>query len=114
LLVTVGFVVESERRARTVHELASQARGLRAGPSFVTAVAERVLRDPIGALWSDGAAARPTRHLAHLPAPAALPILDPGCLSDGDAIAALDDRGVMALPSPAPSSWAHAARNEPR
>ena len=99
LVRTVGFVVESERRARTIHELAGSARGLDAGPLFVTTVAERVLRDPISAPWSNGQTLRPTRQLAHLPTAASLPILGPGCLSDGDALAALDDRGEAVLPA---------------
>ena len=97
LVLTVGFVVESERRARTVHELAGRARGFDAGPAVVTATAERLQRDPIGGLWSDGQTLCPTRRLAHLPTAASLPILSPGCLSDGDTLTALDDRGTAAL-----------------
>ena len=99
LVLTVGFVVESDRRARTVHELTMGARRPDIGPAFVTAVAERLLRDPIGASWSDGQALRPTRQFADLPIGAPLPILGPGCLADGDALAALDDRGAAALPA---------------
>lgn len=99
LLRTVGFVVESDRRARTIHELTAGVRRPDVGPAFVTAVAERALRDPVSALWYDGMAARPVRQLAHLPAPASLSILGPGCLSDGDALAALDDRGAAVLPA---------------
>ena len=99
LVLTVGFVVESERRARTIRELARAGRGLDAGPAVVTAIAERLQRDPIGALWSDGQNARTTRQFAHGPASAAMPILGPGCLSDGDALAALDDRAAAVLPS---------------
>lgn len=114
LLLTVGFVVESERRARAIHELVRAGRGLDAGPAVVTAIAERLQRDPIGALWSDGQTARATRQLAHRAAPASPPILGPGRLADGDDLAALDDRGAAVLPSPAPIPGAHAARNEPR
>ena len=114
LVLTVGFVVESERRARAIHELARAGRGLDAGPAVVTAIAERLRRDPVGALWSDGQTMRSTRQLAHLPAPASPPILGPGCLADGETLAALDDRGAALLPSPAPIPGAHAARSEPR
>ncbi len=99
LLLTVGFVVESERRARAIHNMVRAGRGLEAGPAVVTAIAERLQRDPIGALWSDGQTLCPTRELAHLPTAAPPPILGPGCLADGDALAALDDRGAAVLPA---------------
>lgn len=98
LLLTVAFVVETERRARAIHELALAGRGRDGRPAFVTAAAERLERDPIGALWSDGETMKPTRQLPYLPAPANQPILAPGCLSEGDLLAALDDRGVAMLP----------------
>jgi hypothetical protein len=98
LPVNVGFVVDSERRARTVHELVS----LRGGPdirmSFLTAVDEQLRRDPLGAPWTDGSLQRPTRDLAPVSINVSWPIVTPGCLSDPEAIAALDDRGLSMLP----------------
>lgn len=98
LPVNVGFVVDSERRARTVHELVS----LRGGPdirmSFLTAVDEQLRRDPLGATWTGGGLQRPTRDLAPVSTGVSWPIIMPGCLSDADAIAALDDRGLSMLP----------------
>jgi Replication-relaxation len=94
--INVGFVVESDRRARTVHELAATPSGP-SGVTFVTGVAERVLADPMGARWSDGRTTWSTRELVagnHVDAP----ILTPGSLSDSDVLSALDDRGSSMLP----------------
>jgi hypothetical protein len=99
LPLTVGFVVESERRARTIHELADRCAAAESRLTFVTAVDEQLRRDPLGGLWSDGGTVRPTRDLAPLPAATSSPILLPGCLSDGDVLAALDDRGAATLPA---------------
>jgi hypothetical protein len=99
LPLNVGFVVESERRARTIHELATGRRGPATRLTFLTAVDENVRRDPLGARWSDGRTTRATRELAQMPADIAWPILSPGCLTDGDALAALDDRGAAMLPA---------------
>lgn len=95
--LTVGFVVESERRAHAIHEAARAGTGIGAGPVFVTAIADRLQRDPIGAVWSDGIVTRATRQLAHRPTVLPLPLLTPGCLTDGDALWALDERGVDCL-----------------
>jgi hypothetical protein len=97
LTVHVGFVVESERRARTIHELAGRENVAESGLSFLTAVDERVRVDPIGARWTDGRSARSTRDLTPMSVPVDWPILTPGCLSDPDAVAALDDRGSSML-----------------
>lgn len=98
LPVNVGFVVESERRARLVHELATRQAALESGLVFLTAVDERARADPLGVRWTDGRAAWSTRDLAPAAAPVDWPILTAGCLSDADAIAALDDRGTSMLP----------------
>jgi hypothetical protein len=99
LPLNVGFVVESERRARTVHELADRRAGAKSRLTFVTAVDDQLRRDPLGGLWSDGRSVRPTRDLAPLLAASSSPILTQGCLSDGDVLAALDDRGAWLLPA---------------
>jgi hypothetical protein len=100
LVLTVGFVVESERRARTIHDLLTgRASGTDGAPQFVTAVVEPLLLDPSAALWSDGQDWCSIRQLAALPTPTDLPILHRGCLADGDALAALDERAVAVLTS---------------
>jgi hypothetical protein len=63
LPVNVGFVVDSERRARTVHELASHRGRFETRLSFLTAIDEQLRRDPLGATWTDGSVHRPTRDL---------------------------------------------------
>lgn len=99
LPLNIGFVVESERRARTVHELLLDRRG---GPesrlTFLTTIDEQLRLDPLGGRWSDGRNAQPTRDLTPMSAAGSWPILTPGCLSDGDVLAALDDRGAAMLP----------------
>lgn len=99
LPVNVGFVVDSERRARTVHELMSQRGGLDSRMSFLTAITEQVRRDPLGATWTDGSVQRPTRDLEPISTGDSWPIVTPGCLSDAEATAALDDRGLAMLPA---------------
>jgi hypothetical protein len=94
----VGFVVESERRARSIHELADpRPRG--GALNFVTAVDVSLRRDPLGGLWSDGRSVRSTRDLSPISTKLLWPILVPGCLSDGEALSALDDRGTQILPA---------------
>jgi len=97
LAINVGFVVESERRARTVHAQVESRRGPATRLTVVTAIDEQLRRDPLGGLWSDGDGVRSTRHLAPISAAPPWPILTPGCLADGDVLAALDDRGALAL-----------------
>jgi hypothetical protein len=58
----VGFVVESERRARTVHAPTTDA-GRPMNPTILTADGERLFRDPLGTMWSDGETARSIREL---------------------------------------------------
>ena len=98
---SVGFVVESERRAQTIRDLAGtrQGPGQATGLDFLTAVDGQVRRTPLGAVWSHGQATRSTRGLASTPSAVPLPILTPGCLADGDALAALDDRAVAIIPA---------------
>lgn len=100
--INVGFVVESERRARTVHTQAEGRRGPAAGVTVLTAIDDRLRRDPLGGHRSDGNRARSTRNLSGVAAATALPLLAPGCLSDGDALAALDDRAALLLPALSP------------
>lgn len=99
LSLHVGFVVESERRARAIHELANTRAGAAGALNFVTAIDVPLRRDPLGGLWSDGRSVRSTRDLSPISANALWPILAPGCLSDGEALAALDDRGTQILPA---------------
>jgi hypothetical protein len=96
--INVGFVVDSERRARLVHEIATRQTVVESGMIFLTAVAERARADPLGARWTDGRAAWSTRDLAPAASPVDWPILTAGCLSDADAVAALNDRGTSMLP----------------
>ncbi len=99
LPVNVGFVVESERRVRTVHAQAEGQRVVASAVTVLTAIDEQLRRDPLGGLWSDGNRGRLTRDLPALAAVASGPILTPGCLADGDTLAALDDRGATLLPA---------------
>ncbi len=98
LPVNVGFVVDSERRARTVHDLVSQRVGPASRLTFLTAIDEQLRRDPLSATWTGGSLQRPTRDLVPVSIGVSWPIITPGCLSDADAIAALDDRGLAMLP----------------
>ncbi len=98
LPVNVGFVVDSERRARTVHELVSQRGGPDSRMTFLTAIDDQLRRDPLGATWTAGSLQRTTRDQAPSSTGVSWPIVTPGCLSDAEAIAALDDRGLSMLP----------------
>ncbi|MBA2718013.1 MAG: replication-relaxation family protein [Chloroflexi bacterium] len=98
LPVNVGFVVDSERRARAVHELVSHRAGPASQITFLTAIAQQLHLDPLHATWTDGRVYRPTRDLAAISTEGSWPVITPGCLSDGEAIAALDDRGLTMLP----------------
>jgi hypothetical protein len=97
LPLTVGFVVESARRARTIKALTDRYRT--SGVAVLTIVDEHLRADPLGAAWSDGERESSIRHLASEPATGDPPILVPGCLSDIDAVPALDDRGALLLPA---------------
>lgn len=99
LAVNIGFVVESERRARTIHALIERGREPGTRVTFLTAVAEALRRSPLGGLWSDGRIVRSTRDLARLPLSGSWPILTPGCLLDGDVLAVLDDRAAAMVPA---------------
>ena len=99
LPVQVGFVVESERRARTVHEVAQRSHVAASGPVFLTAVDHQFRADPFAARWTDGREVWSTRGLISEVDHAPRPILTPGCLVDADAIAALDDRALGMIPS---------------
>lgn len=102
LPINIGFIVESERRARTVHTRAEGRRGAVVGVTVLTAVDDRLRRDPLGGHWSDGSSARSTRSLSGVTVATALPLLASGCLSDGDSLAALDDRAALLLPALSP------------
>jgi hypothetical protein len=72
------------------------------GVTVLTAVDDRLRRDPLGGLWSDGSSARSTRDLSGVAAATDVAFLAPGCLSDGDALASLDDRAALLLPALSP------------
>jgi hypothetical protein len=99
LTVQVGFVVESDRRARTVHEVANRGHATASGPVFLTAVVRQFQADPLGLGWTDGREMWSTRGLISEAEQASWPILTPGCLVEADAIAALDDRALGMIPS---------------
>jgi hypothetical protein len=98
LPVQVGFVVESERRARTVHEVATRKHVAASGPVFPTAVARQLRADPLVVRWTDGRDIWSTRGLISEVEQASWPILTAGCLVEADAIAALDDRALGMIP----------------
>jgi hypothetical protein len=95
--VSVVFVVESERRGRSILEIAR--RRSTGGAHFLAGVDSLIRADPLDAGWWDGDSIRSVRELATAPAAQDLPILTPGCLSDAEAIGALDDRGAAMLPA---------------
>ncbi len=97
--IAVGFVVESARRAQSIHAL---GRRLPGGVPVVTAVADQLLADPLGAAWSDGQSIRRIEEVAAPAASSGERILVPGCLLDADALAALDDRAASALSALSP------------
>jgi hypothetical protein len=97
LPINVGFVVESERRARTIHTLTS--RRLQASPVFLTALSERLHANPIGGIWTDGESRSATRDLASAAVSSPCPILTPGCLADPDVLVAMDDRALGMIPA---------------
>lgn len=99
LPIGVGFVVESPRRARSIHALASRRSP---GVLVLTVTALALRADPLGAPWSDGETELSIRDLAVEPAPSEAPVLTPGCLADVDVLAALDDRGALMVPAVRP------------
>lgn len=99
LTVQVGFVVESDRRARTVHEVANRRHVTASGPVFLTSIDRQVRADPLGVRWTDGRNRWSTRGLISAAEGTSWPILTSGCLADADTIAALDDRALGMIPS---------------
>jgi Replication-relaxation len=99
LAVNVGFVVGSHRRARTVHSLARSGGSITPGVLVITATADELLADPLGAHWSDGHSSWPARDLPSIADAVDWPILAPGCLTDPDTLAAFDDRASAMLPA---------------
>ena len=91
--MAVGFVVESARRAQTIHALGRRQPG---GLTLLTVAVDQLLLDPLGAAWYDGQLPRSIRDLA-AEAPGDGPILASGCLLDADALAAFDDRAASTL-----------------
>lgn len=99
LAINVGFVVESERRARTVHELANRHVAVESRLAVLTAIDAHVRANPLGAWWGDGVTRWSTRDLGSLDRSDRLPILTAGCLADPDVLAAMDDRALALIPS---------------
>ena len=66
------------------------------GPRMLTITADRLVADPIGALWADGLASIPTRGLEAFGDTDAS-VLTAGCLADPDALVAFDDRAAQAM-----------------
>ena len=96
--LAVGFVVDSARRAESIHAI---GRRLPGGLTLVTAVADQLLADPLGAAWFDGQQMRSTRELAAA-GQGDGSILAPGCLLDADALDAFDDRAASEMSALAP------------
>lgn len=94
LALHVGFVVESARRARTIHGLASAGYRIESGLRILTALDAELRADPLGTTWSDSEVSATTRHLTPLATGASWPILRPGCLAEPDVLAALDERAL--------------------
>ncbi|MDQ2964309.1 MAG: hypothetical protein M3R57_00440 [Chloroflexota bacterium] len=78
ITIHVGFVVESDRRAHTVHGLVAGRDMPDGGVRFLTAVVARVSADPWAPRCMDGRASWATRDLAAASAPVDWPILTPG------------------------------------
>ena len=95
--LSVGFVVESDRRAQTIHALLATQQGAATGLTFATALDGQLRRAPLDAPWSDGEAMRSTRGLAPMASSVPGRILTSGCLADGESLAALDERAVATL-----------------
>jgi hypothetical protein len=98
LAIHVGFVVESARRAHTIHRLAHERQV--AGPqlSFLTAIDEEVRNDPLSAKWTDGDATWSTRDLPAVVTGVSWPILAAGCLAESDDGASMDERAIAMVP----------------
>ncbi len=99
LAVHVGFVVGSHRRARSVHALARSRGSIPPGVLVVTATEDELEADPLGASWSDGHTAWPTRELPPIASSVDWPMMAPGCLTDSETLAAFDDRAAEMLPA---------------
>jgi protein involved in plasmid replication-relaxation len=98
LPVHVGFVVESERRARTVHELANRHHApAESRLTFLTATDARVRACPTGVSWTDGITRWSTRDLYPISVSEPCPFLTGGCLADVAALAAMDDRALALI-----------------
>jgi hypothetical protein len=100
----VGFVVDSPRRAATIHELIRGSNTTDQGPLIVTAIDEHLRADPLGASWSDGRSKLATRYLAAIAMGVTRPVIAPQCLQDATALASLDDRALAMFPGMPASS----------
>lgn len=94
----VGFVVDSRRRAATIHELIGGSNMTDQRPMIVTVVDDQLRADPLGASWSDGRSKLPTRLLAAIATGGTRPVIAPECLQDATALGALDDRALALFP----------------
>jgi hypothetical protein len=95
LAATVGFVVESDRRARTVVGAANGRAG--SGGAIVAVVAGNLRADPYGVRWRDGREDMSTRELAAMEPRAGGFILMPGCIADRDALMAFGPDALVSV-----------------
>lgn len=101
----VGFVVDSRRRAATIHDVAGGRQPTDHAVTVLTAIAERVRADPFGARWSDGVDEHSTRHLAPMSSGITWPVIPSGCLQDAAALPTLDDRAGSMFRGLPVSAW---------
>jgi DNA-binding Lrp family transcriptional regulator len=94
LVVNVGFVVETARRAHTIHRRSRDLQVAGSELRFVTAIDEEVRNDPLGALWTDGDASWSTRDLPATVTQVSWSILVAGCLAEPNHFASMDERAI--------------------
>jgi hypothetical protein len=97
--ISVAFIVDSARRARTIHDLAADERGGRL--PIVSAQLEDLATELFGRPWSSGRSMVRTDELPAVDVDPALAPLAPTCLLEANTLATLDDRAAgMLLLSP--------------
>jgi hypothetical protein len=95
--LTIGFVVDSQRRARTIRDLTSVDGG-RGGPVHVaTAEIESLSVDPFACRWTSGQLATRTVDRPNVDVQVQVPTLLPPCLLNAETLATLDERAVAML-----------------
>jgi hypothetical protein len=97
--VHVGIVVESGRRAAAVRRMLRERSGSAGMVRAWVTTEPELSADPHGATWlSPEIDPIRTLDLAPLSLDPGWPVLTPGCLATADALEALDDRVIMAIP----------------